>query len=306
MFIRLLLHVNICKHLHDRSGMSDSDSLVMKLAKLDLSRNGTVGLYGTGIPATFLPTREQLFVKFIPCAFCVRPTASLIRRFTDLRQRLVHPTLVPLRSLVLPEDTNPNFIGFVSDYCSGTSLSDLLHRTETAPNWSATQKTIAVIGIAFALDFLHGKGVVHGFLKSSNVLIGASQDPHITDYWISSVVPTDGGAGRTARPVASMSPELFDGFEQTEKVDVYAYGGILYHIVTGMEPVRIELTAKFTRGAPAVFLDLHRKCCDPRPGSRPSFRQIVELFLKDDTYVLPESDLGEITAYKRRMSSFMV
>jgi serine/threonine protein kinase len=279
------------------------ESSILTLAKLELTRNATVGTYGSSIMATVVSTRDPVFVKFIPFGFCVRPTSVLTSRFNSIRRRLIHPGLVPLRALILPEDGNPQSVGIVSQYCPGGSLFDLLHRSNSSSNWTPTQKTITILGLAFALDFLHSNGMIHSFLTASNIVFTSSMEPQVADYWVSSLVLSDAGIARGPKPTISMAPELFDPFEHSDKVDVYAFGIILYHIVTGIEPIRVELTPIFARGAPKAFMELHRKCCDPRPTARPSFKQIVEVLMKDDLYTIPEADLGEVAAFKQRMIS---
>jgi serine/threonine protein kinase/Flp pilus assembly protein TadD len=88
------------------------------------------------------------------------------------------------------------------------------------------------------LSEAHRSGIVHGDLKSSNVIISQNEDgtlrPVITDFGLAS------GANQPSREFGGtpdyMAPELWRGQKPSKASDLYALGVILYEMVTGRLP----------------------------------------------------------------------
>jgi serine/threonine protein kinase/tetratricopeptide (TPR) repeat protein len=88
------------------------------------------------------------------------------------------------------------------------------------------------------LSEAHRSGIVHGDLKSSNVILCQDENgrlrPVITDFGLAS------GANQSQGEVGGtpeyMAPELWRGQRPSKASDIYALGVILYEIVTGRLP----------------------------------------------------------------------
>ncbi len=94
--------------------------------------------------------------------------------------------------------------------------------------------------IMCGLSYLASKNIVHGDLKSSNVLIGDDLHAVITDFGMSRIIRSAnsaGGRGSTSvgggGTVAWMAPEVIRGGRASFASDVYAAGIILWEILTG-------------------------------------------------------------------------
>jgi serine/threonine protein kinase len=93
------------------------------------------------------------------------------------------------------------------------------------------------IDVAQAMVYLH-PNIVHRDLKSQNVLLGADGTAKVCDFGIAKfkdrtfVSTVNGQAGTPAY----MAPELFDGINATEKVDVYSFSILLWECITGKVP----------------------------------------------------------------------
>jgi len=85
--------------------------------------------------------------------------------------------------------------------------------------------------IADALSYAHSKGIVHGDLKPSNVLIKRVGDQTILKL-------TDWGMGYT--PAYSPPEVAIERFKPDEQADVWSFGVILYELVTGVNPFQGE------------------------------------------------------------------
>ncbi|XP_076920691.1 putative receptor-like protein kinase At5g39000 [Bidens hawaiensis] len=71
----------------------------------------------------------------------------------------------------------------VYEYVSNGTLQDHLHVRRTPFSW--LQRLNICIGVARGLLYLHTNGVMHGDLRSSNILLTESWEPKVADYGLS-------------------------------------------------------------------------------------------------------------------------
>ena len=133
----------------------------------------------------------------------------------------------------------------VMEYLEGESLDERL-RKGALPLPQALRYGIE---IAQALDCAHRKGIVHRDLKPANVMITKS-GTKLLDFGIAklraarppSVSPPDGPPtgdrpltrqGTLLGTFRYMSPEQLEGREPDARSDIFAFGSVLYEMVTG-------------------------------------------------------------------------
>ncbi|XP_061356542.1 receptor protein kinase-like protein ZAR1 [Gastrolobium bilobum] len=178
--------------------------------------------------------------------------------------KLRHPNIVTLRAYYWSVDEKL----LIYDYIPNGSLATAIHGkaghvTFTPLSWSYRLKIMK--GTAKGLVYLHEfspKKYVHGDLKPSNILLGHSMEPHISDFGLGRLANIAGRSptlqsNRVAaeklleRQEESLSTEvtnniLGNGYQAPEAVkvvkpsqkwDVYSYGVILLEMITGRSPV---------------------------------------------------------------------
>lgn len=136
----------------------------------------------------------------------------------------------------------------IHEYFEGQNLSQYLARSGPQPFERAYALLRPVIE---ALAALHEHGLVHGNVKTENILLGS----------LSETVPTamllDGGADRlrAEQPLGHLTPEALSGGPTLPQSDLYAIGVSLYHLLTGTAPFtgrnRFELALAHVARQPA-------------------------------------------------------
>ena len=205
---------------------------------------------------------------------------------------------------------HPNIIAFLAactispDVCiieelaEGGSLHTKLHGPSGSDDrcrpLSISDAIQVAIDVAQAMKYLH-PSIVHRDLKSQNVLLDSDGRAKVCDFGIAkfkdrTFVSTMNGQAGTP---AYMAPELFDGVNATEKVDVYSYAILLWECITGKVPwghVPSPMQIIYYVGVlnqrpplpdsvPDPFRKLIQDCWTVDPKDRPSFEEILNRLL---------------------------
>ncbi|KAG9442325.1 hypothetical protein H6P81_018179 [Aristolochia fimbriata] len=198
---------------------------------------GTVGsTYKAVMESGFIVTVKRLKDS-------IYPSLPEFRRQMDVLGRLRHPNLVPLRAYFQAKEERL----LVYDYFPNGSLFSLIHGSKPAGggkplHWTSCLKIAE--DLATGLVYLHETvRLVHGNLKSSNVLLGSDFESCLTDYGLHVFRSPDshddggGGGGLGASSLFYRAPESGPPRKShTPQSDVYSYGVLLLELLTGKTP----------------------------------------------------------------------
>ena len=129
------------------------------------------------------------------------------------------------------------------EYLEGKDLGQVV-RAEGALSWPRVREI--VMQICRALRAAHDKGIVHRDMKPENIFLihreGRPEFVKILDFGIAKLMGLDPNGPRLTRTgmifgtPEYMAPEQAEGKEADHRVDIYAVGCIIYHLLTGQTP----------------------------------------------------------------------
>lgn len=184
-------------------------------------------------------------LKVLDDAWARDPVAAA--RFSEegrLQGSLSHPGIV--RVLEAGRHGERPFLAL--EFVEGPSLARALARRA----FTRRETALLLARVADALDFAHGRGILHGDVTPSNILLKRDGSPKLGDFGIArlrGLAPGRWKAGVTAGTPLYMSPEQAAGLDDVVDVrsDVYSLGAVLYHAVTGCVPFAGDSVAGILR-----------------------------------------------------------
>ena len=166
----------------------------------------------------------------------------VLERFRTERQiqaRLGHPNITRLLD---GGTTDDGLTYFVMEYIQGYPLTKYCDSRQL----SITERLRLFRKICDAVSYAHQNLIVHRDLKPDNILVTAEGTPKLLDFGLAKIleIPADGSEPtmtmvRMGTPAYS-SPEQILGEPVGIATDVYSLGVVLYELLTGRRPYRLE------------------------------------------------------------------
>ncbi|KAG8896708.1 hypothetical protein FRB99_008753 [Tulasnella sp. 403] len=171
-----------------------------------------------------------------------------------------------------------------------------------------------LVEVSEALAYIHDKGMIHGDVKSANVLVSDEEHALVCDLGLSrSTGTTTNAALKGDGSHNYQAPELFNGASKTAKSDVYAFGITIYEILSGQEwyisniygavvtavtkggrPLTHNPATSPTGQSYAPVWEMAEKCWIHDPSARPTMKEVFQELRR-----LVGSVPNEVSSYRR-------
>lgn len=221
---------------------------------------------------------------------------------------LVHPNAIPVREF---DQTDDGQLYFTMDYCSGEPLKDVLAREGFLTINRAIPLITQILGV---LEAAHEKGIIHRDLKPENVFVvrdgGPDERALVGDFGLAKTIRPDterqpSGSDLTKGGIVGtpkyMSPEQAKGEPLDGRSDLFAVGVMLFEMVSGEMPPRLDVKSRFPKTdgmepaaltrlrelippnlvIPRAVLEVVARALEPRPAARyqsaAEFREALDM-----------------------------
>ncbi len=185
-------------------------------------------------------TGQEVAIKLVRSDLAGEPRA--VQRFVKEAghlKRLRHANVVP----VLEIADRPGRPYFVMPYFERGSLASRLK-----PGQALEREAILKLAVPVAegLNFAHRRGIIHRDLKPANLLLGPDGGVCLADFGLArslfndTLVDVEGRQWEGTAPY--MSPAVAAGEAEDTRCDIYAFGALLYEMLTGRPPYQGERT----------------------------------------------------------------
>uniref|UniRef100_A0A0E0C1X4 Protein kinase domain-containing protein n=1 Tax=Oryza meridionalis TaxID=40149 RepID=A0A0E0C1X4_9ORYZ len=250
-------------------------------------------------------TKDNITVAIKKCALIDDRHKKEFGKEMLILSQINHKNVVKLLGCCLEVDVPM----LVYEFIPNGTLFDLIHgknRTFHIP-FSSLLKIVneAAEGLAFLHSYANPP-ILHGDVKTSNILLDENYMAKVSDFGASILAPTDEDQFVTMvqGTCGYLDPEYLQTCRLTDKSDVYSFGVVLLEVLTGQMPLKFEgpeiqksLSSSFLLAMKENKLeemldsqikdhesmelvnglaDIAKKCLDMCSDNRPSMKEVSE------------------------------
>ena len=205
-----------------------------------IGRYEVVKTIGKGAMGVVYKARDPLLDRIVAVKTIMSPQqgrrvrSAFLERFqreAKAAAKMSHPAIVTIFDVGVDEDTGAPFM--VLEYLPGESLADRLDRVRIPLN-----KCVQIgLDLASALSFAHRQRIVHRDVKPANVLHAGDNRWKLADFGIARLPDSDlTQVGIFMGTPGYSPPEAIREGRYTPQADVFAWGAVMYELLSGRIP----------------------------------------------------------------------
>jgi eukaryotic-like serine/threonine-protein kinase len=182
---------------------------------------------------------RDVAIKLLPAFLAGDPgRAERFKREAKILATLNHPNIGAIYAL----EESDGILGLVLELVEGPTLADRLASGPLA----VTDALTLARQTADALDAAHAKGIIHRDLKPANIKLTAGGGVKVLDFGLAKAAAQGSELNATRSPTVDltaegvvlgtasyMSPEQARGLAVDSRTDIWAFGCVLYEMLTG-------------------------------------------------------------------------
>jgi len=178
-----------------------------------------------------------------------------LQRECEKAQQLSHPNIIT----VFDFDRDGDYVFMSMEYLSGQPLNKIIREAGIAGGIKFHRAWPIIEQMGKALAYAHRKGIVHSDFKPANAFVTDDHEVKVLDFGIAAKIEHDTDPDHTvfnARAEGGMTPpyasfEMINGARADPRDDIYAFGLVVYEMLTGKHPYN-------RKPASAVFIEQQR------------------------------------------------
>jgi eukaryotic-like serine/threonine-protein kinase len=161
-------------------------------------------------------------------------TLKRFQREAEAVASLDHPNILPIYEVSESEDGLPFFS---MKFATSGSLQNVAHSLRTEP-----RRCVQLMAkVARAVEYAHGRGILHRDLKPGNILLDDRGEPLVSDFGLAKWLDANKDITKSLTTIGTagyIAPEQAEGTaaDLTPAADVYSLGAILFGLLAGRPP----------------------------------------------------------------------
>lgn len=216
-------------------------SLSGEEGRKSIGRYEVIKTIGKGAMGVVYKARDPLLDRVVAVKTIMSPQqqgrrvrSAFLERFqreAKAAAKMSHPAIVTIFDVGVDEDSGAPFM--VLEYLPGESLADRLDRVRLP-----LQRCVQIgLDLASALSFAHRQRIVHRDVKPANVLHAGDNRWKLADFGIARLPDSDlTQVGIFMGTPGYSPPEAIKEGRYTPQADVFAWGAVMYELMSGRIP----------------------------------------------------------------------